>query len=490
MTGDINCCDVKKFAAFRESLRGYFGDAVFESWMSSIELDRYECGEAVLSVKSGAQADRVNQRHRTPVRKLFCNQYGPVDKFSIVSRKALSESAKKAALHAGVSAAAGFADRTLAGFEFGVTRKSDLSGLTQEASRSSPSGSDIPLSVSAMSSPLLPQCTFDTFAEDDSNAIALKAARRIFQNSNAPLIYIYGESGVGKSHLMSAIGHAWAERFPEKPYAYIKHANLRDGCKAAVRSGHVYGLTQDFLTRELVLFDDMHRLENAKRTLEELANLIDAFVAVGRQVVIVGDRSPQALADEGFDRRLTDRLSGGLTAEIKRGAEALRIEVLRKRRDADVLACEIGDDAIEFIAHNFPKSMREAIGMYNQLALVHGDKPQHIGASEAQATLRNHLYLATGPATIDDALTVTAEVFGLTVEDLKGRVQQQAIAQARHSFVMVGRERLKESFPRLSKALGRDHTTAMSGYQRALALHERYPEFREKVSRICDRLGV
>ena len=491
MTGNEDCGAKEKFAAFRESLRGYFGDAMYDSWLSSIALDAYENGEATLSVQSGAQADRVNQRHRTPVKTLFCNQFGPVSKFSIISRKTLSETAQRSALRANAiapaRAASAAASRSLAGLEFGAS--SSYSGAPESAVASSATAG-LPLTVEEMSSPLDPQCTFETFAEDESNALALKAARRIFAGQSAPLIYIYGESGVGKTHLVSAIGQEWSRRYPEKSFAYVKHANLRDGCKAAVRSGNIYGLTQDFLTRDLVLFDDMHRLENAKRTLEELANFIDAFIAEGRQIVIVGDCAPTALAAAGFDRRLTDRLAGGLTAEIKRGGEALRVEVLKKRRDAETLTCEIGDDAIEFIAHNFQKSMREAIGMYNQLTLVHGDKPVRIGACEAQATLRNHLNLATCAATLDDALAATAAAFGLTVADLQGRIQQQSIARARHACVMVGRERMKESFPRLSKALKRDHTTAMSGYQRAQALYEREAEFREKIGLISDRLGV
>lgn len=481
----------EKFDAFRESLKGYFGPAVYDSWFSTIALDAYGDGEAVLSLQSGAQAERVNQQHRTPVRTLFCKEFGPVRKFSVIARrsmsKSLSGSAQKAALRANGLVAAqtdSAVRRSLAGFEFATPAPASTG-------RAAPTAPVLPLSVDAMASALDPQCTFENFAEDATNERALVFAREIFRDAGASLIYIYGESGVGKSHLLQAIGHEWARRFPEKPFVYVKHANLRDGCKAAVRSGNIYAMTRDFMTRELAMFDDIHRLEQARRTLEELSNLIDGFVAEGRQIIIVGDKSPGELAEAGFDRRLTDRLAGGLTAEIRQGGEDLRVKVLKKRRAVSPPACDIADEAIDYIAHNFPASMREAIGMYTQLTLVHGDKPVRVGAAEARAALQSHVRPARpAAASLADALEAAASVFGLTVADLTGRAQPQRIVRARHAFVMVGREQMNESFPRLSKALGRDHTTAMSGYDRATALHEREESFREKVRQIRDRLGL
>lgn len=550
MTSDLVDGMSEKFAAFHNNLRGFFGDAVYQSWLASLALDAYDDGEATLSVQSGAQADRVNQRHRTLVRSLFCEQFGPVRKFSVVARGPVGRSfgshAEYRPLCEGpngrfkadgarvpaISVAMGGVERArgsgpvgspsvpgvspdvsrgsgavavsanaiapdlsgeprvtrgVAGFDFGAPLASSWS---PDGSGARPGALNPPLSVADMRSPLHASSTFDTYAEDVSNEFALKAAQSVISGQGAGLVYICGASGVGKSHLLNAIGHEWSHRFPEKPFAYIKHANLRDGLKVAARNGSLYALMQEFLSCDLIMCDDVHRLHGSKRTLEELANLIDAFAEAGKQLVIVGDRLPEELATDGFDRILTDRLSGGLVAEVQRGGEGLRMEVLKKRRDRTSTRCLIDDDAIQYIAHHSSKSMREAIGMFNQLTLVHGEQAVKIGAVEAQNTLRSHLRAPAKTSTVDDALEAAAAAFSLSVADLKGRNQQQKVVRGRHAFVLVGREFMKESFPALSKALNRDHTTAMSGYQRALALHEREETFRARCEQIRASLSL
>jgi len=216
--------------------------------------------------------------------------------------------------------------------------------------------------------------------------------------------------------------------------------------------------------------------------------MVNAFIASGRQLVIAGEAPPGRLIEKDVHARLADRLSGGLAVQMEPGGVASRTDVLKMRSAKANMKCVIGDEAIDYIAANFPHSMREAIGALNQLLLTYGDKEETIGRAEAQAALRSRLVSGKRAGTLDDGIAAAADAFGISVDDMKGRSQPQRIAKARHAFVFVAREALKESFPRIAAALGRDHTTAMSSYRRAQALLERNKDFRDAVETI--RLAV
>ncbi|MEM6414927.1 MAG: DnaA/Hda family protein [Pseudomonadota bacterium] len=332
---------------------------------------------------------------------------------------------------------------------------------------------------------------FNDFAIDASNRMAFCAATRAAQDNNAgKLIYIYGPSGFGKTHLLFSIANAWAEEHPNRPYAYFTYSDMRNGCASAARSSALHALHQELSGRQLILIDDLHLLLSCVRTQEEILNLANRFSTSGRQLVIAGETSPARLLEAGLNARLADRLAGGVPAPIEAGGDDLRRDVLLKRRDTSKVHCIIGDDAIDFIVQNFTNSIREAIGAFNQLELLYGERSDTVGVEEARAALKSRLREVHTNPTLEDALKATSSIFEISLDDLRGRKQPQRIARARHAFVMVGREALNESFPRLGKTLKRDHTTVMSSYDRAQALFEREESFRTKIAAIRDRIGA
>jgi chromosomal replication initiator protein len=339
-------------------------------------------------------------------------------------------------------------------------------------------------------SPLDERSTFESFAVDDSNRVAHAAARQVFvKDAHADVIYIHGPSGVGKTHLLHAVGNAWRTAHGADGCAYLAYHNIMTGCSDAAQNGKLHSLHKDLLAQNVVLIDDIHLIGGAVRTQTEILNLVNAALASGRRLVIAGELPPAKLAEAGFNDRLTDRLSGGLSVAISPGGDGLRAEVLRKRLAAASLACTITDDAVMYIATHFTQSMREAIGALNQLVLVYGGQNMTVGLEEAGAALRDRLNDRRRIPTLEEAADETAKAFDITIGELKGRGQPQRLARARHAFVFIGREVLRESFPRISKTLGRDHTTAMSGYHRAQALLERDKQFQSQISRIRSALG-
>ncbi|MEL7487072.1 MAG: DnaA/Hda family protein [Pseudomonadota bacterium] len=458
---------------YRNALISRFGEATYRSWMSDIDVERADDGEVALSTASRLRHDKLIQRFKPGMHDEWNRRFEPAKKFSILLRA--RDSVKRAAQAAPAEGVA--APHASGGDAKGAQTKT---AFTDRA----------PAKLSEFASELDVRSTFGAFAVDDTNRIAHAAARKAISSSGAQNpIYIYGPSGVGKTHLLHAVGNAWRAEKGDADFAYLTHAGLTNGCVDAVWSNSVPTLHKDLLSQRLLLIDDIHLLSGKNRTQQEVLNMVNAFISSGRQLVIAGEAAPSRLRENGLNARLADRLAGGLAVPVEPGSVGLRTQVLKMLAAREETTCTFEDAAIDFVAAQFPQSMREAIGAFNQLALVYGEQDIAVGEAEARAALRSRLSDVKRVGTLDDGVAAAADAFGITVEDVKGRAQPQRIVKARHAFVYVSREVLKESFPRIAAVLGRDHTTAMSSYRRAEALLERNEAFREAVRKISAAVG-
>ncbi len=472
----------EEFAAFQAALMLRMGDDVFSSWMADLRLETRNVDSVTFSTDSKFKRDMLSQRFIVTMHDAWNEAVGPVRRVTVVAREKLSASAAK------VSAL--------------MPKFIGLNG-TQHAGQPAPKA---PLTAAApggrgsedkrapdladLISPLDPRSTFDRFAVDETNRLAHAAARQVLNASaSREIIYIYGPSGAGKTHLLHAIGNEWRATRGDG-CAYLTYANLQTGCVSAIFSNGMLALHKDLLAQDVVLIDDVHLLASAVRTQTEILNLINASLAAGRRLVIAGELAPLKLVERGVNERLADRLSGGLCVAMTQADEALRFGVLKKRLENAPEKCVISDEALSFIARKFTQSMREAIGALNQLLLAYGDREVTVGLDEAGLALKAHLADCRRSYSLEDCATAAAEAFGVEVADLKGRSQRQAIVRVRHAFVYVAREVLRESFPRIAAVLGRDHSTVMNGYQRALALLARDQKFRDGVAAIKAALGA
>jgi len=496
--------DHEKFLLFQEDLKKRYGEAVYQSWFADLLLDSVSADAVIFSTVSPFKADAISQRFKSYMKAAWVKKVSPINTLSIVARKQLSahaakingledkgarEPAMRAALPNGAASKngaglhAGRSDKL--GYTLFGDAKSHGGRSKQREPRKAPT-------LGELASGLNPNLTFNSFALDDSNRVAHAAARQIFVDAApAEFVYIYGPSGIGKTHLLNAICNEWRRRGGADGCAYFTYNNMVSGCSSAVLSNSILALHQDMLKQNLIAIDDIHLLAGKTRTEEEILNLVNAFAGSGRRLVIVGEMAPARLAASGMNERLADRLAGGLCVPITTASDALRFEVLKKRISSARPRCHINDGAIEYVAKNFPQSMRAAIGALNQLLLIHGGEDVMIGAEEARVCLASRVSdRPRKPASLDETLKATADAFSLTVGDLKGRAQPQRIVRGRHAFVFVCRENLKESFPSIARTIDRDHTTAMSGYKRAQDLIAREDKFRNAVADIRVAIGA
>lgn len=473
----------ESFALFTETLIKRYGKAVYKSWFSDLLLDGASDDTVTLSTESDLRRDRIDQQFKPGLLRVWSEDIYPIRRLLIIKREALSAGAARVGATAPSNGEARFGSGRRLGF--GADRRPDPNG------REAPRPERWAPTLEEIATPLDQRMTFDNFAVDETNEVAFAASRQIFL-ADAPrdILYLFGPSGVGKSHLLQACGNEWMRRFPGGRCVYLTHNNVQSGCVGALLSNSTMILQRDFVSHDLVMIDDIHLLAGKRGTLEEVLNLTNAIVSAGRQLIIAGEMPPSALAKAGVNDRLADRLAGGLAVRVAPGGEKLRREVLAKHRDGADISGRVTDAALDLVARVFSSSMRECIGAFKQLALVYKDHDGEIGPNEAMAALRSRLVDRRRKASLEETLFAAATAFGITAEEIAGRCQPQRIVRARHAFVYVARTDLAESYPRIARVLHRDHTTAMSSFDRAEALIVRDKAFKAGVEAIRLAIGV
>ncbi len=464
--------DRQAFEKYLSALRGQVGEAKYRSWFLDLGLAERTSKSVTFSTPSESKRDILDHRYLPMLAEVWRREIGPVERVKLTVRSAsLSESAAKVidreARRASSNGQAG-------------------AGIAANSSRSEKTGAQ-----PSLAAPLDARRTFETLAVGDSNRIAAAAVKQALSNS-APseIVYLYGDSGVGKTHLLHALCHDGDRQFGDGAALYVTYRNLINACVSAALSNNTQALHAAFLQHDVVAIDDIHFLDGKDRTQEELLIVIDALIDSGKRVAIAGDLPPAKLAEAGIKKRLSDRLAGGLCAPVHPADEEMRLDILKKRVRSSAAKCMINSDVLEFIARHFGQSTRETIGALNQILLLYREEAVTVDLDAAKSVLKSRLQdqSVRRIATLEDAIVAGAEAFGLTHADIVGRAQPQRIVRARHAIVYCAREVLGESFPRIGKALSRDHTTVMSSYRRAQALIERDKAFQDGVGRIREAL--
>lgn len=465
----------EEFERFRAALSRRFGDKVYSSWMSDLEYEDRTEDCVTLSTESEFKRDAIGQRFILIMKDTWSESVSPIRRLRVVARRRFEE---------GVRRIEALRPR---GIETSAAPR--MNGHDHAARKAGPETA--PGSFDQLAAPVDAQMTFEAFAVDETNSLAHAAVRQVFvENASSEVVYLSGPSGVGKSHLLCAVANEYGRRFGSGRCAYLTYDGLKQGCVDAVWSKTTLALQREMLAKDVLLIDDIHFLDTSPRTQTELLNFLNAAMASGKRLVIAGELTPARLAEAGFNRPLTDRLSGGLAVSLGPGDAAHRERVLRKRLECQPPGVEIRDEAIAYVAENFPNSLREAIGAMKQLVLEYAGKGVAVGRPEAAAALRARLVDTRKQPTFAETAAATAAAFGLSIDEFSSRGQSQRLVRARHVFSIICREDLKESFPQIARFLARDHTTIMSGFKRGHALVERDKALQALLARIRETLGL
>ena len=332
--------------------------------------------------------------------------------------------------------------------------------------------------------------TFDTFVIGASNRFAHAAALAI---SEAPAraynpLFIWGESGLGKTHLLHAAGNYAQRLFPGMRVKYVSTEEFTNDFINSLRDDRKVAFKRSYRDVDVLLVDDIQFIEGKEGIQEEFFHTFNTLHNANKQIVISSDRPPKQLAT--LEDRLRTRFEWGLITDVQPPELETRIAILRKKAQMERLA--VPDDVLELIASSIERNIRELEGALIRVTAFASLNKTAIDKALAEIVLRDLIADAStmqiSAATI---MAATAEYFDTTVEELRGPGKTRALAQSRQIAMYLCRELTDLSLPKIGQAFGRDHTTVMYAQRKILSemAHRRevFDHVKELTTRIRQR---
>lgn len=307
---------------------------------------------------------------------------------------------------------------------------------------------------------LNPRYTFDTFVPGPSNRFAHAAALAVAESPGKTYnpLFIYGDSGLGKTHLLHAIGHYTRQIKPQTKVRYVNSEEFTNDFINSIRDDRSLSFKRQYREVDVLLIDDIQFLQGKEQTLEEFFHTFNALHNAGKHVVITSDVSPRHL--DGIEERMRTRFEWGLMTDVQPPDLETRIAILRKKAQADDVAAP--SDVLEYIASNITSNIRELEGALIRVTAFAALNKQPVDLSLAQVVLKDLISDDDSAITASAIIAKTAEYFGVTMEELTGTSRSRVYVTARQIAMYLCRQLTDLSLPKIGEHFGgKDHTTVM-----------------------------
>ena len=333
--------------------------------------------------------------------------------------------------------------------------------------------------------------TFDNFVSGDGNQWALAAALAVSENLATTYnpLFIYGGPGLGKTHLLNAIGNQIMENYPNARVKYIPAESFINEFLERLRLNDMDTFKKTYRNLDLLLIDDIQSLGGKKvTTQEEFFNTFNALYGDNKQIVLTSDRSPDHL--DSLEERLVTRFKWGLTQNITPPDFETRIAILRNK--IEDLDFNFPDDTLEYLAGQFDSNVRDLEGALNDISLVARvkkikDITIDVAAEAIRARKNEALQITVIP--IEKIQTEVGKFYNVSVNEMKGSRRVQNIVLARQVAMYLAREMTDNSLPRIGREFGgKDHTTVMHAYEKIKGMIEIEDNLRLEIQTIKKKL--
>ncbi|MBS0477968.1 MAG: chromosomal replication initiator protein DnaA [Proteobacteria bacterium] len=314
--------------------------------------------------------------------------------------------------------------------------------------------------------PLDARLTFDRFVVDPSNRVAFNAARALAEPGVprfSPL-FLHSGTGLGKTHLMHAIGHAYLAAVPDARVILMSAERFMFEFVAAIRANDTHSFKNRLRSSDLLMIDDLHFISGKKPTQDEFFHTINELTAAGKRLVITADRHPHGLDD--VEARIVSRLSMGLVADIKTPNADLR-RALLDHRLGELPDVHVPNDVLDLLAFKITGSLREVEGALNRLVAYAQLTGEAIDLDFAQATLGDVLRGGTKRITIDEIQRAVSAHYDLKPVDLVSARRAVVVARPRQIAMYLAKRLTTRSLPEIGRKFGgRDHSTVIHAVRR------------------------
>jgi len=346
------------------------------------------------------------------------------------------------------------------------------------------------------SAPLSSRYTFDHFVIGKSNELAAAAAHAVAQAPGKVYnpLFIYGDTGIGKTHLMQAIAHDILSRNVEIRITFVGTEQFTNELIASIQNHTTSNFRRQYRETDLLLIDDVHFLRGKEATQQEFFHTFNALYEAGRQIVLTSDRPPSEIP--GLEARLISRFQWGMVADIELPDFEHRVAILRQKAQLDHLEHTIPEEVIRFIAENVRSSVRELEGSIIKLLAFASLKHKDISVELARDALRDKLRATNGDIretrdtlTINTIQQLVAQEWGVTPEALRSKTRTKALTIPRHIAMSLARDLLGTQLIEIGQAFGgRDHSTVIHSIEKTKQIIESNPTYRTRVDKVRSRL--
>jgi chromosomal replication initiator protein len=444
-------------------------------WLSGLQAVDFADGVFVLSVPNGIIRERVETRYLPMIEDTLANEVGS----PVRGRLEVSETAE----------AEGDPDEL-----FGVPEPP-----TPITSAPAASASTTPAAVNGPGNAggagretpavqLDPKFVFETFVAASSNRLAHAAAQAVAETpgrSYNPL-FIYGDSGLGKTHLLHAIGNYVAENFTRRKVLYVTTETFMNDFVDSLRTSTTLAFKRRYRECDVLLIDDVQFMENKEGLQEEFFHTYNDLKGASKQIVLTSDRPPKSI--ETLEDRLRSRFLSGLITEIDPPDLETRLAILRSKSDSEHQV--VPDDVLEFIATHVKNNIRELEGALTRICAFAKLNKEPISLAQAERVLSD-IVLAGEPRRITPQmiLEATASSYGFSIDAICGPSRTRPLVTARQVAMYLVRELTDYSYPAIGRVFGkRDHTTVIHAVDKITGQMQERRQIYEQVTGLIQQV--
>lgn len=332
---------------------------------------------------------------------------------------------------------------------------------------------------------LSPDYTFETLVEGKGNQLAANVAKSIAEKPGDSMynpFFVYGSTGLGKTHLVQAIGNELLRLNPKAKVRYMHSDEYLKTFMATVRNKTWDTFKQQYLHYNLLIIDDIQFISGKDRTMEEFFFLFEHFHSRDQQIILTCDQLPSSLED--MDKRLVSRFSWGMTIRLEPPELEMRVDILERKAQAAGIMLE--EDAATFIAQNVKQNVRELEGALNRvIARCRFSKASTIDIDLATDALQDIVASNYKPITVELIMKAVADHYHISIRDILGKKRSRNLARPRQIAMAITKELTNLSLPAIGDAFGgRDHTTVMHAVKTIAKLRLEEPELKQDYEKL------
>ncbi|MEX6249508.1 MULTISPECIES: chromosomal replication initiator protein DnaA, partial [Providencia] len=333
-----------------------------------------------------------------------------------------------------------------------------------------------------------PKHTFDNFVEGKSNQLARAAARQVAENPGGAYnpLFLYGGTGLGKTHLLHAVGNSIMEHKANARVVYMHSERFVQDMVKALQNNAIEEFKRYYRSVDALLIDDIQFFANKERSQEEFFHTFNALLEGNQQIILTSDRYPKEI--NGVEDRLKSRFGWGLTVAIEPPELETRVAILMKKADENEI--QLPGEVAFFIAKRLRSNVRELEGALNRVIANANFTGRAITIDFVREALRDLLALQEKLVTIDNIQKTVAEYYKIKVADLLSKRRSRSVARPRQMAMALAKELTNHSLPEIGDAFGgRDHTTVLHACRKIEQLREESHDIKEDFSNLIRTLS-